>query len=471
MKLAHLKSLIKHGESELVEFKKSTASLSSGLQTACAFLNSDQGGLVVFGIQDDGKIVGQKVSDKTRKEIASELNNLEPHTKIDVRYIPLTEDLQVIAVIVAPGEKGPYLYDGRPYIRNQSTTQRMTGEEYAYLHNMHNPTVWEQLPNENCTLHDLDRRKIKEVIRLAVDEKRLPLSALDDSIPDTLRKMGLISNEKLTNAATILFCKNQHKQLFQSNIKLARFKGTTKSEFLDNRIFHGNAFNLFEKAMDFLYYCLPIAARIEEGNPNRIETPAIPYKVLREALANALIHRDYSHQGGAVSVAVYDDRVCISNIGKLPKGVTINSLSKAHESVQRNPLVAHAFYLCRKIEKWGRGTLDMIEDCKKSGNPIPLYEEIGGGFSVTFPLKESIRTTIAGQKEQLDLSTLTRLQKEIVEHLKNGPLSCKKLMDAMQTALSERTIQLQLNKLKAMGLVKIKGKTKAVTWHFGYSEY
>ena len=180
----------------------------------------------------------------------------------------------------------------------------------------------------------------------------------------------------------------------QSTIKLARFRGLDKSVFIDTKMFKGNAFDLYDKATEFLHFNLPIAAHIEPGKAQRIENPAIPYNVLREAITNALIHRDYSHAGGAAEVAVYDDRVNITNIGALPKGVLLSQLIKEHQSIQRNPLIAHVFYLCGMIEKWGRGTVDMMQDCKKAGNPLPKYEEIGGSFSVTLPLKNIMPTII-----------------------------------------------------------------------------
>lgn len=467
MKIVQLKTLIKRGESEILEFKNSTASLSSGMQTVCAFLNSDTGGTIIFGVQDNGKITGQIVADKTLKEISIELSKIEPYAKIDVIYVPVSSDRKAIVFIVNPGEKKPYTYDGRAFTRNQSTTMRMPKEEYAYLYNKNNPTLWEDLPNNKCKLSDLDRARIKEVVRMGVFEKRLPEEAMQASIPEVLKKLGLIEGDKLTNAAVILFCKNEDKQLMQSNIKLARFKGTDKSEFLDNKMFKANAFDLYDKAMNFLHFVLPVAARIDEGNPIRVETPAIPYKVLREAIINALVHRDYSHAGGSIAVAVYDDRVNISNTGALPTGVRLGQLSKEHPSILRNPLIAQVFYACGKIEKWGRGTLDMIRDCKKAGNPPPKFEEIGGSFSVTLPLKEPIHTVIYKQVPQTDLSTLTKRQKEIVNALKNGPLKTHQIMDKMSRALTRRVIQLELAKLKEMGIVNSEGKTKATIWFLG----
>src|SRR5438128_2613726 len=107
MKIAQLKKLLKQGESERLEFKNSTGSLTSAMQTVCALLNSEQGGLIIFGVKDDGKIVGQKVTDKTRKDIAAELNKIEPFQKILVEYIAVDDDRQVIVFAVEPSEQQP----------------------------------------------------------------------------------------------------------------------------------------------------------------------------------------------------------------------------------------------------------------------------------------------------------------------------------------------------------------------------
>jgi ATP-dependent DNA helicase RecG len=464
MTLAQLKALVKRGESENLEFKASTANLNAGMQTACAFLNSEHGGIIIFGVKDNGQIVGQEVSDKTRKEIAAEFNRIEPYTKIDAKYVQVTGDRQAIVMLIKPGEKAPYSYDGRSYIRNQSTTGRMAKEEYIYLYNQNNPTLWESLTSNTCNLSNLDRRRIKDVIHMAIYEKRLPQSASKTSIADILEKLDLIVDGRLTNAAVILFCKSEDKQFMQSTIKLARFRGIDKTEFLDNKMFKANAFDLYDKAMDFLTFCLPVAARIEPGNPIRVEEPAIPYNVLREALTNALIHRDYSHTGGSVEVAIYDDRVNITNIGGLPKGVLISQLSKNHRSVQRNPLIAHIFYICGKIEKWGRGTINMIQDCKKAGNPLPEYEEIGGGFSVTLPLKKPMHTIIYEEPQKVDRSKLTERQREIIDALQSGPLSRLQIMKETKIKLSDRVVQLELNKLKKLGLINSKGKAQNTIW-------
>lgn len=463
MKIAQLKTLVKHGESETLEFKNSTASLIAGMQTVCAFLNSDHGGTLIFGVTDTGKITGQAVTDKTRKEIGVELSKIEPPVKIDVIYVPVTKELKAIIFRVNPGPKAPYTHDGRAFTRSQSTTTKMSKEEYSYLYNKNNPTLWESITN-NCRITDLDGKRIKEVVRTGVFEKRLPGEAMTATVPDILRKLNLMVGDKLTNAAVILFCKNEDKQFMQSSIQLARFRGITKSTFLDNKRYVANAFDLYDKAMDFLYFVLPVAAQIEPGKSSRVETPAIPYSILREALINALAHRDYSNAGGNISVAIYDDRVEITNIGSLPPGINVKELSKRHSSIQRNPLISSVFYVCGKIEKWGRGTLNMIEDSKAAGNPLPIYEEIGGTFSVTLPLKEPIRTIIYTQAHKADKSILTPRQKEIIHALEKGPLKTQEIMDKISATVTNRWMQLELGKLKEMGLIKSQGRTKTTSW-------
>lgn len=106
----------------------------------------------------------------------------------------------------------------------------------------------------------------------------------------------------------------------------------------------------------------------------------------------------------------------------------------------------------------------MIKACKKAGNPIPKYEEIGGTFSVTLPLKEPISTIIFEKPHKISLRKLTDRQIKILDALKTEALSRQQLMLKMKTKLAERTVQLELSKLKDMGLVKSEGKAKAIIW-------
>lgn len=468
MNLKELKKIIKKGESDNVEFKASVSQLNRGVETLCAFLNK-KGGMLLLGIKDDGEIIGEKVTDNTKQDIANQLNRIEPHPDIETLCIPVNKNKEVIVLIAKPGPNGPYVCNGRPYVRIQSTTKVMPQEEYKRILHMNAQKLdWECLTTNSCTINDLDKGLIRKVMDVAIASGRLTEIAARASITEILNKLELLIDGQLTNAAVILFCKNEKKQFIQSNIKLARFKGTTKSEFLDSKVLRDNAFELYDHAMKFLDFNLPVAARIEEGNPLRVETPAIPYKVLREALVNALCHRDYSIRGGSISVAIYDDRVEIGSTGLLPEGVNIKQLAQKHLSIQRNPLIANVFYLCRMIEKWGRGTQEMIELCKKSGNPTPHFTEITNSVLVTLPLKESIRSIQVITPSSIKL---TERQKLILDILKNGPLSRKSIKEQLEDNPDDRVLQRDLQTLSNLGLVKHEGKARSITWSLHHSKY
>lgn len=460
--LKQIETLVKRGESQTLEFKTSTAQLRSAFETVCAFLNS-QGGTVLIGVNDQGQLVGQQVNDNTRQEIARELNKIEPRPDISIDYIPTEKSRQFIKITVDELDNKPYSYDGRAFLRNQSTTQRMSRETYEqFIFKRKSSIKWEQLTTHHSKVADLDKKLIKEVIHAAVNEGRLAKSALNASTEEILNKLNLINQNELTNAAVILFGKDENKQFIQSYLKMARFRGTDKQVFIDNKVMRGNAFALFERAMSFLDNYLPMAGEITEHSPIRVNTPAIPRKALREALVNAIVHRDYSSEGGSISVAIYDDRVEIANTGRLPDDIRLQDLTRKHESHPRNPLIANTFYICGMIEMWGRGTQEIVEFCEEAGNPKPVFTELTGSFTVTLPFHEPIVTISTIQaKVKPDL---TKRQQEIVRLLQAKPLSSSQVQRLLKPEASKRLIQLELVKLEQQGVVKMTGIGRAIVW-------
>lgn len=188
----------------------------------------------------------------------------------------------------------------------------------------------------------------------------------------------------ILQAAVVLFGKTFVPDYPQCELRLARFRGTNKTEFLDQRQVRGPAFRLLEEAEIFCQRHFPMPARIVPGQMRRVETLLIPPDAMREILVNALIHRDYSIAGGAVSLAIFDDRVEVWSAGSFPKGITPASLTRKHQSVQRNPLIADVFHRTGLIEKWGRGTNRVVDMCRDAGIAQPKFEEITGAAVVTF---------------------------------------------------------------------------------------
>ena len=171
----------------------------------------------------------------------------------------------------------------------------------------------------------------------------MPPSASTD-VADVLDRLGLRVEGQALNAAVVVFGRRMLPHYTQCQLRMARFRGADKTEFLDQRQTNGHALQLLEEASQFLIRHLPVAGRIEPGLFERADAPLFPPVALREALVNAFCHRDYSIVGGSVSLGIYDDRLEIWSDGTLPFGLSVDDLKRDHLSRPRNPLIAEVFY-------------------------------------------------------------------------------------------------------------------------------
>ncbi len=238
---------------------------------------------------------------------------------------------------------------------------------------------------------------------------------------------------------------------------MARFKGIDKTEFLDNRQIHGHGFKLLDDAMLFLQRHLPVAGRIQAGLFERVDEPLFPVAALREALVNAICHRDYSHPGGGISLAIYDDRLEIWSDGTLPFGLRVEDLKQDHLSRPRNPLVAGVFYRRGLFEQWGRGTQKIVELCVKAGHPEPEFIEQAGAVGVRF-LPSSY---IAPNRVAHDL---TSRQRQILQILSGDKFPLRDIMKRLTSPPASATVRDDLYHLKRMGLIELKGRGRGAIW-------
>ena len=447
MTLAELESLIATGESEQLEFKRSTGLLRKGCDTLCAFLNG-QGGTVLFGVSDSGRIVGQQYSDASRRELADSLRRIEPpsHATIEEVSLPGEAEKRVIAVRVPPGQGlRPFFHDGRAFQRIASSTGRMPQPvlEGLLLERSHPIQRWETQKAVGITAADLDQEEILRTLRVGVQAGRLPESALSDQA-GALARLQLLRDGQITLAAQVLFGSGRA-VLPQCQLRLARFRGIDKREFLDQRQLNGHAFQLLEEAILFCQRHLSTPARIPSDRLERREQLAIPLTALREALVNALCHRDYSQQGAAISLAIFDDRLELWNEGGLPFGLEPETLKQEHASRPRNLLIAEVFFRRGLIERWGRGTQVIVEECERAGCSEPSYRVSGGCFVVIFPLRAESKPESrpeSGPESGPESRPESELARGVLLALEQGPLG----KVAIAEALGHRSISASLNR-------------------------
>ncbi len=455
MTLEELKKLISKDETKNIELKKSTGELREGMHTACAFLNSD-GGVLVFGVTPSLSIVGQIVSESTRRDIAQALAGIEPAVTPVIEYvdIPDKDNHQVIVLRFNPWVYGndPYTFHGRPYYRLESVTKAMPRDMFDARSriNMPHKYSWEMRVAEGYSIKDLDVSTIRGVVRLGVEEKRIPVGSLNESIKVILKKWNLLDDDNLRNAAVFLFSKRFS---YDYEIRMARFRGTDKNYFIDNQQAHGNFFELLDAGMSFFFKHLSLSGEIKGFK--REEHLDVPATALREALINALCHRDYDIYQCSIGIAIYDDRIEIESPGLLPRELTPKTIKRSHKSYPRNEIVATVLYQITYLEKWGSGIKRIMDACKAENSPQPFWSEEGGYTVVTFPMNKLNGKVVTQNAPQNVTQNVTQKDDDVPRRQKvEQVVSANSIIstDALATmfGVTKRTI---LRDLKDLGYV------------------
>ena len=461
MTIDELRRIVQGGESETVEFKETTGQRGEAAKTLCAMLNGN-GGRVVFGVGRKGDIGGQLVSDKTKLELFEVFDKFEPSADIDVEWVETDATHQAIVCTVPRGNVRPYVYDGRPYKRVQSSTTVMPQEEYERLlaERKGFQSDWELEVNPELQLSDLDENEIRKTARMGVAEGRLPESTDVNDVIGLLDGFKVRKQGQLRNAAAVLFCK-EDTDYMQCLLRLARFKGTDNQMFIDNKQITGNIFRLIDAGMAFCFNHLSLSGVI--NGVYREEHLEVPAKALREALVNALVHRLYVKRGSSVSLAIYDDRIEIINPGALPADITMAELRAGNKSEPRNPTIARVMFLRKAVETWGRGIKLILEECAKANLPEPqIVAE--GGYTKTVFMRPSAKTE-GGIKSSLKSSLKRNLKTrdKILKIIEANPsITLPEL--SVQLDISLAGIKKNIRQLQTEGSLRRIGPDKGGHW-------
>lgn len=405
--LDDIKKLAAHNEGIDIEFKKSTGQLNRGMETLCGMLNGD-GGIVVFGIAPDGTIKGQEVGDKTTREIGEALGKFEPALNLQPQYIPLDETGEkqlIVFQVYAEQSSKPFQWDGRAYQRHDSVTSAMPRERFIRMLELAKGGLrynWENLINEKLTLEDIDEYWVRNAVRGGVRRGRLDNAALEEDLPAILNRFKVAQGNRLCNSAAILFGRNFF-DYPQAMVRLARFRGTTKDEFIDNQQAEGNIYQLLDASMKFFFKHLSLSSKMQ--GLEREDELEVPYRALREAVSNALAHRAWQRESSTIGIAIYDDKIVIENAGRFPYKVSPEVLLADEENLHiqssepTNPEIAQVMYYSGLIEKWGRGLSLMVNECRRVGLPDPKFIERDDYIWLIFQRPEYGRSTVETKSE------------------------------------------------------------------------
>ena len=428
---------MKNKESQTVEYKQTWR--NDCLKAVSAFANSD-GGCLYIGLDDQGNPTSLKNEKKLLEDIPNTIRN-----KLGI--IPTVEQdkKDIIKVTVAPCSV-PISYNGKYYIRSGSTVQELQGKELADFLMKKSGATWDDIVEKRAGLNEIDNDSIENFKKFAVD--RIPSIIKETNNTKLLQKLNLIDDGDLKRASVLLFGNDPQKFYRQSVVRIGKFLSDTEIQTTD--IIKGNLFVQLESALEILRTKY-LVSNIKYEGIHRRDILEYPYEALREAIINALIHRDYSGTS-QIQIRVYSGKLIIMNEGKLPPEIPVEKLKTNHLSIPRNTLLAKIFYYAGFIESWGHGTIKIIENCIKQGLPEPDFVEEYGVMTVIF-YKDKWN-----EKNLKKLELNERQIKAVMYVKENGKITNKEYKGLCN--ISRQTITRDLTELVQKKILMLVGKAK-----------
>jgi len=362
-------------ESQNIEYKSTWR--DEYLKWICGFANAN-GGTIFIGKDDNGNIVGVDEAKRLLEEIPNKVRDVLG-IMVDVN-LKETKQGDYIEIVVEPYPNG-ISYKGQYHYRSGSTKQELKGAALDKFLLQKKGKRWDGVPVPNVSVSDLKQETFDFFKKRGIRSKRLDEESVNDTNEQLLENLELTEGKYLKRAALLLFHPKPEKFVTGAYIKIGYFENEADLIFQDE--VHGNLFEQIEKTLDILFTKYIKAIISYENGINRIETYEYPKEAVREALLNAIAHKDYSGLT-PIQIRVYKDKIMIWNEGHLPENWTVSNLLKSHSSRPFNPDIANAFFRSGYVESWGRGISKMTTLCTEAGLPKPTYIAESSDFWVEF---------------------------------------------------------------------------------------
>ncbi len=438
-----IKSIISSGESLTTEFKQSFD--KEAIETVSAFANT-KGGYLIIGIKDNGTISGVTIGNESTQNYINQIKNAtEPSLIVDIEVLKI-DDKTILAIKVDEFPIKPVSFKGKYFKRVQNSNHQLNLTEISNMHLESLQLSWDAYEARDTSLEELDFDKIDRFFAKIKASGKFKLS--DDRMQNLL-KLNLIKDNKPTNAAKLLFAKEQ--TIY--NIHIGRFK--TPTMIIDDKMLKLPLYEAVEETMHIIISHIKVAFEFT-GEISRNEIFEYPKKALRELVLNAIIHRDYTSPID-IQIKIFDQQITIFNPGRLYGNMTIEKLKTDNYQAQtRNKLIAEAFYLTDDTEKYGSGYARVREEIASYPTMKLEYEEMGNGYLVTISYeKQKISSDVNGGVN----GGVNGVVNELLEFIKNNPnLRANEISEHTKTPL--RTIQRWLKQLKDKNKIKFIGSPK-----------
>lgn len=445
MDVKKIKQLINDGESEEIEFKESFHSFQEISKLICSFSNT-VGGIILLGVKDNGDIKGlPKDMDSLQKKIASANSNIHPSPMINVELKEI-KNKRIVLIIVHKADSSVFhSFEGVIYVRIGSTTQKLEGNSIVQFLKDRQILLFEQQIEPSASEQDLDKNKIQSYLfkrnqKIELNEKNLENFLLNKKLASFQNGM------KIKNIGLLFFAKNIQEFYPYAQIKLVRFDGNEAVDVISYEEAKGSLVEMIEQSINFVKRFISKEFKITGGK--REEISFVPEEAIREAIINAVAHRDYFNKN-EIQVSIFDDRIEFTNPGGLPEGMSEDLLGSL--SVQRNPMIYQFLKDYGYMEGLGSG-ISRIKNSLSKFNLKPPK------FKIT---RDFFRLIIYNQKIKNFIKGLNKRQNEILEILKRKEnLKSKEYAEIFKISIPSAVKD--LNELEKKGYIKKVGKFRGV---------
>jgi len=438
--------LIKGGETEQVEFKSGAKQPDTICRVVGAFLNG-QGGRVLIGVGPNGRVLGVENPTQAMEIIARELSKqISPKALWNLEAVNVSEKT-LLVIEVPEGMDKPYVFSGAIFFRRGETVVPANRDEISRL--IQSRAVaslrWERQLAMGADLDDLDKALVGDTLSMAKRSERWQDAS--DDIERFLSAHGLLSQGGVTNAAILLYGKEPTKFMPQARVRLLVLpEGKTGDRYAADKTFDRCLLKVAKEIPEALASRVGGVESTFSDQWQRQDRPLYPVTALREAVMNALIHRDYQAHG-SITISVLPRSLEISNPGALPDSLKPSDLKRDHPSLPRNPDVAHICFLHGLIEKVGRGTQRIVEDCRRLKIKEPKWESTAAQTTLSF-------FTSNRKQERTSPETLSPREKRIIELLENqGAMRAVQIAKSMEANVTSRTVRTDLLRLVQNGWI------------------
>ena len=395
---ADLAILIQQGEGTTLEFKEG---LSSSLAREVVALANTIGGKILLGVRDGGIVTGVRGSNALRARIQDIARNCDPPVKV------LAEPVgEILVVQVRESDAKPVQCSDGFFWRQGAVTQKLSRDEIRDFFRVEGVIRFDLSPCPRFRYpEDFDRKKFETWLGYSGITGRLPV----EDVLVNIEAAEQVGGELLfRNAGVLFFARNVRHFFPEAYITCLLARGTDKVHILDRKDFDGGVVADIEDALRFVERNIRTAYRIE--GLRRQNTPEYPMMALREAITNAVMHRDWFFDGANVFVEIYTDRIEVISPGSLPKGLTLAELGR--RSIRRNTLVSDLLHRINFIEKAGTGIHRIRDEARELACPEPVFEA-ASFVTVTLRPNPAVRAATGDDRVAGEVTPQVRLLKAL----------------------------------------------------------